>query len=454
MFVSSFKQFNLTSKMLLAIEDIGYKSPSEVQELVIPRVLKKESLVVTSETGSGKTHAFLIPIIHSVDTTNNHIQAIIVSPTRELAYQTYIFAREFVKYYPDLKIQLLSSQIEKSRSESKIDNNPHIIVATPGRILDLGVNKTTTNLSMTKFVVLDEADMLMDSGFVNDITELLGHLPNASKLVFSATINSKLAHLIERFIGADHVIALENMTNSKVEHYAIDIRHQSNSDAIESFIKIVQPYFLLIFASKKETVNKIYEQLKQRKYNVTILHGDLEKRERKNIMRRIKNMEFQIVVCSDIAARGLDIENVSDILNVDLPKDLSFYFHRAGRTGRFYKEGKCFTFYNDDDLANIIKLQDMGINFIFKVLKNNEFKEGKALKTKVKTHRKIENQELERDIKKAISETKKNKVKPGYKKAVKNAVENVKRKHHRKMIKENIRKERVKRYIEEARKNG
>ena len=108
MFVSSFKQFNLTSKMLLAIEDIGYKSPSEVQELVIPRVLKKESLVVTSETGSGKTHAFLIPIIHSVDTTNNHIQAIIVSPTRELAYQTYIFAREFVKYYPDLKIQLLS----------------------------------------------------------------------------------------------------------------------------------------------------------------------------------------------------------------------------------------------------------------------------------------------------------------------------------------------------------
>ena len=327
-------------------------------------------------------------------------------------------------------------------------------MATPGRILDLGVNKTTTNLSMTKFVVLDEADMLMDSGFVNDITELLGHLPNASKLVFSATINSKLAHLIERFIGADHVIALENMTNSKVEHYAIDIRHQSNSDAIESFIKIVQPYFLLIFASKKETVNKIYEQLKQRKYNVTILHGDLEKRERKNIMRRIKNMEFQIVVCSDIAARGLDIENVSDILNVDLPKDLSFYFHRAGRTGRFYKEGKCFTFYNDDDLANIIKLQDMGINFIFKVLKNNEFKEGKALKTKVKTHRKIENQELERDIKKAISETKKNKVKPGYKKAVKNAVENVKRKHHRKMIKENIRKERVKRYIEEARKNG
>ena len=452
--MSSFKSFNLTSDMLSAIESIGYSAPSKVQELVIPRVLKKESLVVTSETGSGKTHSFLIPIIQSIDLSDNHIQAIIVSPTRELARQTYDFAREFLNSYPELKLQHLTSQVEKSRSENKLENNPHIIVATPGRLLDLGVNKSETNLSTTKFIVLDEADMLMDSGFVNDINTMLESVPNASKLVFSATINSKLARLIERFIGADHVITLDNMTNSKVEHYAIDIRHQKINDAVESFIKVVQPYFLLLFASKKEDVNKIYEHLKAHGYNVAMIHGDLEKRERKNIMRRIKDLEFQIVVCSDMAARGLDIDNVSDILNVDLPRDLSFYFHRAGRTGRFYKDGKCFTFYNDDDTSNILKLKEMGVSFIYKVLKNDEIKDGKEINAKPKRFKKNKDQELERDIKRAISETKKTKVKPGYKKAVKVAVEKVKRKHHRKMIRENIRKERVKRYKEEARKNG
>lgn len=452
--MGSFKSFNLTSQMLNAINEIGYTTPSRVQELVIPHILKNESLVVTSETGSGKTHAFLIPIIQSIKLDEQKIQAIIVAPTRELARQTYGFAREFIKFYPNLKIQLLTSQVEKSKNEVKISKNPHIIVATPGRLLDLGVSKSDTNLSTTRFIVLDEADMLMDLGFLNDINEMLENVPNAAKLVFSATINNKLARLIERFIGADHIISLENMTNSKVEHFALDIRHQEVNAAVASFIRVVQPFFLLIFASKKEDVNKLYNYLKSNGFNVALIHGDLEKRERKNIMKRIKNLEFQIVVCSDMAARGLDIENVSDVLNVDLPKDLSFYFHRAGRTGRFYKDGRCYTFYNDYDVEKILKLKEQGVEFVYKVLKNDELRDGKEINYKKKHHIKKNDVELERDIKRAISETKKTKVKPGYKKAVKNAVEKVKRKHHRKMIRENIRKERVKRYIEEARKNG
>lgn len=451
--MASFKSFALSPKMISCIEKIGYKEPSKVQELVIPAALRKESMVVTSETGSGKTHAFLIPIINNIVISSHSVQAIIVSPTRELARQTYDFAKEFCDTFKGLRVQLFSSQVEKNRNVNKLNNTPHIIIATPGRLLDLGLDDKNINLSTAQYVVLDEADMLMDMGFFDDINKLLEHLDTAAKMVFSATINPKLSRIIEKYIGAEHVITLENLTNNKVSHYAIDIRHQGKKEALSSFINVTNPYFLLVFASKKEDVNDLYFYLKNNGYNVGVIHGDLEKRERKNMMKRIKNLEFQIVVCSDMAARGIDIENVSDVLNVDLPKDLSFYFHRAGRTGRFYKDGKCYTFYDDDKCDDILKLQQQGVSFNYLVLKNDELKEGKAPNYK-KEFRKKKDLELEKDIKRAVIETKRNTVKPGYKKAVKNAVEKVKRKHHRKMIKDNIRKQRVERYRSEARNSG
>ena len=451
--MTTFKSFALSKQMTTALEELGYKNPSKVQELVIPHVLKRESLVVTSETGSGKTHSFLVPIIDSLDYSLNQIQAIIIAPTRELAKQTYDFARAFKEYFSNLRIALLTSQVEKSKNENKLSNAPQIIVATPGRLLDLGITNNVANLSTTKFIVLDEADMLMDSGFLDDINTLLSNLEDATKLVFSATINSKLSRLIEKYIGAEHVITLDNYTNANVKHHAIDIRHKDILEATKDFIDATEPYFLLVFASRINDVKRIYEYLKTRKYNVTMIHGDLEKRERKNVMKRINAMEFQIVVCSDMASRGLDIDNVSDVLNVDLPKDLSFYFHRAGRTGRFNNVGNCFTFYNDDATESILKLIDMNVKFDYLVLKNSELKEGKEI-VKVKRKHKNVDEALDRDIRRAVIETRKKKVKPGYKKAVRVAVEKVKRKHHRQKIKEDIRKQRVKRYKEEARKNG
>lgn len=451
--MTTFKSFALSKQMTTALEELGYKNPSKVQELVIPHVLKRESLVVTSETGSGKTHSFLVPIIDSLDYSLNQIQAIIIAPTRELAKQTYDFARAFKEYFSNLRIALLTSQVEKSKNENKLSNAPQIIVATPGRLLDLGITNNVANLSTTKFIVLDEADMLMDSGFLDDINTLLSNLEDATKLVFSATINSKLSRLVEKYIGAEHVITLDNYTNANVKHHAIDIRHKDILEATKDFIDATEPYFLLVFASRINDVKRIYEYLKTRKYNVTMIHGDLEKRERKNVMKRINAMEFQIVVCSDMASRGLDIDNVSDVLNVDLPKDLSFYFHRAGRTGRFNNVGNCFTFYNDDATESILKLIDMNVKFDYLVLKNSELKEGKEI-VKVKRKHKNVDEALDRDIRRAVIETRKKKVKPGYKKAVRVAVEKVKRKHHRQKIKEDIRKQRVKRYKEEARKNG
>ena len=163
--MASFKSFALSPKMISCIEKIGYKEPSKVQELVIPAALRKESMVVTSETGSGKTHAFLIPIINNIVISSHSVQAIIVSPTRELAKQTYDFAKQFCDTFKGLRVQLFSSQVEKNRNVSKLNNTPHIIIATPGRLLDLGLDDKNINLSTAQYVILDEADMLMDMGF-------------------------------------------------------------------------------------------------------------------------------------------------------------------------------------------------------------------------------------------------------------------------------------------------
>lgn len=436
--MSSFKDLNLSEKMVEALQKIGYNAPSPIQELVIPSYLKRKSLVVTSQTGSGKTHSFLIPIIESIDVSKSLVQGIIIVPTRELAKQCYEFAREFLPFYPDLKIRLLSSEIAKNRNKDSLSSTPHLLIATPGRLVDLALNDTVINLLTAKYLVLDEADMLMEMGFFQDIDAIISKLKDPIIGVFSATINNKVAVLIKKYIQADNYIKLDNYTSKSVQHYAVDIRHKDIKSAVTSFINAHPCYLLLIFASKKEDVNSLYKYLKGQGTNVGVIHGDLSTRERKNMMKRINNDEFNIIVCSDMAARGIDFDNVTDVLNVDLPKDLSFYFHRAGRTGRFNNSGSCYTFYNNDDVEGINKLMEMKVNFNFLILKNDTLIEGKGVQEK--SPRKVKRSiELDKEIKKAVAKNKYNEVKPMYKKKTKLAVKKVIKRHRDLEIKRKIR---------------
>lgn len=453
--MSSFKSYALSEKMLEALTKLGYKVPTKIQRVVIPCALKGESLLATSETGSGKTHAFLIPIIENIDFNKDEIQAIIFSPTRELAAQTYAFIREFSEFFPLLRARLLSSGEDKNRTIGKLKTTPHIIIATPGRLHDLSFNEGALNAMSAKYVVLDEADMLTELGFLNTIDDIVARLKDPSIYVFSATIKENFIPFLAKYVKPEHrfLLAQKDSNPNRVKHFAVDTKHQDEIDCLIDFIKAINSYMCLVFASTKAKVDQVYNALISKNLKVGVLHGDLTSRERKQMMKRILNHDFQIVVCSDMAARGLDINGVSDIINLDLPKDLSFYFHRAGRTGRYDQVGNCYTFYDQDSVDRVTRLLTAGVKLSYLSFKNGLIKEESTMATKKAKRKKVDT-ELEKEIRIAVSKTKTTKVKPGYKKKVRDAVEKAKKRHKRKIIREDIRRQRVERYKKEAKRGG
>ena len=445
----SFRGIDLSEKMIRSLERQGFSNPSEIQLRAIPKALKGETLMVQSATGTGKTLAFLVPIIEKVDLKNQNIQSIIIAPTRELAQQIFDFATPFLKEFPDLKIKLFKSGIEREESAQGLSIPPHIAIGTPGRLADILVGKVS--LKSINTVVLDEADMLLREGFFGEIDKIVDQTNKPRFLVYSATLEANLAHELERYIGPNvPVINEETMTASNVSHYLIDIRHNDVVTSLISVVEIIKPYLLMVFASKKETANEIYSALRERKYKAALLTGDLNARERKSVLRQVKNDEIYILVCSDMAARGLDIPDVSDVINVDLPNNLEFYYHRAGRTGRFNKKGNCYTFYNNDKTSKPLALIQNGVKFKYLILRDNELLEGKGIEKSHPTKRKVD-EELKNKIRqvKAQTRNKDKKVKPGYKKKQKQAIEKVKQKHRREIIKKDIRRQRVERYKRE-----
>ena len=445
----SFKGINLSEQMIKSLNRQGFTNPSEIQLRAIPKALKGETLMVQSATGTGKTLAFLVPIIEKIDFYNQSIQAIIIAPTRELAQQIYDFAIPFAKEFPTLKIKLFKSGIEREESSQGLSIPPHIAVGTPGRLLDILAGKVS--LKSVNTIVLDEADMLLREGFFGEIDKIVEQTNKPRFLVYSATLESNLAHELEHYIGPNiPVINEETMTASNVTHYLIDIRHNDVITSLISVIEAIKPYLLLVFASKKETANEIYAVLRAKKYKAALLTGDLDARERKSIIRRVKDGEFYILVCSDMAARGLDIPDVSDVINIDLPNNLEFYYHRAGRTGRFNKTGNCYTFYNNDKTAKPLALIQNRVKFKYLVLRDNELVAGKGIEKTHPTKRKVD-EELQSKIRqvKAQTRSKDKKVKPGYKKKQKAAIEKVKQKHRREIIRKDIRRQRVERYKRE-----
>ena len=451
----SFRGINLSEKMFKSLSRQGFVSPSNIQLRSIPKALKGETLMVQSATGTGKTLCFLVPIIEKIDLLNQTLQAIIVAPTRELAQQIYDFAIPFTKEFPELKIRLFKSGEERENTLKGLSIAPHIIIGTPGRLADI-LNSDTLTLKQVKTIVLDEADMLLREGYFAEIDKFALRIDKPQYLVFSATLEANLAHELEKYVGPNIPVVNEDiMTSNNVTHYLIDTRHEDKLTALEQVIKCINPYLLLVFASKKETANEAYSYLRNRKYKVGLLTGDLNARERKNVMKQIKNDEIYILVCSDMAARGLDINDVTDVINLDLPNNLEFYYHRAGRTGRFNKQGNCYTFYDNDKVSKPLQLVEDGVNFIYKTLRNGELVDGHPIEKSHPNKRKVD-QELENEIRKinAKAKGKNKKVKPGYKKKIRDEVAKAKQKHRREIIKKDIRRQRVERYKKEGRNNG
>ena len=447
-----FSAFNINKDLIKNLEQNGYVETTPIQQVVIPKALKGENIIAKSETGSGKTHAFLIPIIENC-VESNLLQAIILAPSRELARQTYKFANQIISdmSYKKITVKLFISGEDSNKDLKSFKNGCNILIATPGKLRSL-IEESDFDISMVKTLVLDEADMLLDSGFFDTIDAIFKKCDkNLQVEVFSATISEGLEVFLKKYISPDYVVTSTNneLTSKTVKHYFINTKHKDINELLLLFIDQFNPYLLLIFANSKKKTRDIYNFLSSKKIKCGILSGELEARERKSMLRRINNDEFRVVVCSDLVSRGLDIQNVSDVLSVDLPNNLEYYYHRAGRTGRNFKTGNSYVFYDHDTFDLPLKLINDGLEVNFLKVENNSFVPMASPIKKKKRSKKMPT-ELDIAIKKAKITTMTKKVKPGYKKKVKTAIEKVKRKHRREIIRKDIRRQREERYIKES----
>ncbi len=440
----SFKEFNLSEDMVNALKKMGYVNPSPVQSAVIPKALRGKSLLAQSETGSGKTHAFLIPTIEKIDKNLPRPQALIIAPTRELARQIYEFARQFERFYPTLRVRLFTSESDVSDNAEGSKKPPQIIIGTPGRLKDVIITRQLYSVRNVKHFILDEADMLLDLGFFEDIESIASALNEPQTMVFSATLKQNLKDELLKFVGTDFEFESDKTeTSSTVKHHLIDIKHIGIGSALVKFLEIRRPYLAIVFASTVEKVGEIHKTLKENGIEAVYYSGSLDDRSRKKALREIKANKHSIIVASDLLSRGIDIPDVTDVISVDLPSDLEFYHHRAGRTGRFGKSGDSWVFYNNDTASSPQKLIDDGVVFEFLTLSKDGLKTdpvGLLPKTKLKKKKELPEEEI-KEIKIAKALTRPKHIEPMYKKKQQFAIEKVKKKYRKKAIKKAIRRE-------------
>ena len=406
------------------LKKINFVKPTEVQEKVIPVLMAHKNAVVQAVTGSGKTHAFLIPVMNEIDENLQFPQAILTTPSRELAQQLYQVARQLRDASGlDITIAHLAGGTDRERQiESISRHKPQIIIATPGRLHDF-VEKKILPLDYVKNFVIDEADMTLDMGFLSEIDFIAQRLPqNCVLTAFSATIPVKLANFLRKYMAKPETIIIDNPTviSPTVKNDLLDIGSKNRKKILYQLLTIGQPYLALIFANTKQTVDELAEFLINQGLKVAKIHGGITERERKRTMREVEAGQYQYVVATDLAARGIDIEGVSLVINYEIPRELEFVIHRIGRTGRNGMSGHAVTLIREEEMNQILKLEKMGIHFDFVEIKDN------SLISRTHYHnrklRKSTSQGLDNKVRGMVKKAQK-KRKPGYKKKIKRAIQ-------------------------------
>lgn len=443
--MNKFSDYNFSELTSKFIEYNKFETPTAIQKEVIPYALKGKDIVGISATGTGKTHAFLIPILEKIDVTKDEIQAVISAPTRELALQLYTRVLEMNKVSKKIHIKLITGGVDKQRMNEQLRRQPHIVIGTPGRMKDLFLNEKSLRLDSAKILVVDEADMTLEFGFLEDIDAICSRMNTSLQMMsFSATIPDGLKPFLKKYMNAPITvnIAEDKMFKPQIEHILVPCKHLSYEEELLHVLKGFDPYMCLIFANTRAECTSCAKYLRENGYEVQELHGDLTSRERRNAMRTLNTLDKRYIVASDVAARGIDIDGVSQVISLGFPMELDFYIHRAGRTGRAGKKGTCYALYTKSDENVIRQLMNKGIHFEHRSIKNGNWSELAHIFEK----KKRKEDPLEKEIAKRVA-GKKSKVKPGYKKKRKEEISNLKRKQKRQMIQDEIKaqvKERAK----------
>ena len=435
--MKGFKGYTLKDKTLEFIESNGFEEPTAIQKAVIPVSLKGKSIIGIAKTGTGKSHAFLIPAMNLIDTNNPFLQVVITAPTRELAIQLYQMARLITKVDPTIKIVEATGGSNRTRLIEQVRNNCHILIGTPGRIKDLVIDQQAVRVDKVKLLVVDEADMTFEFGFLDDVDQVAGKMPKKLQImVFGATIPEQLQPFIKKYISNALVVNLnENYEPGTIHHYLLACKHRSYSEQLLQILPGINPYVCLIFANTRKEASECANMLRNNDYEVVELRGDLQARERRQALKRLQSQKHSYIVATDLAARGIDIEAITHVISLGFPKELDFYIHRAGRTGRMGKSGSCYALFHQSDIAAINSLKKRGIKFEYVTYRNNQWR---ILKPRKKSGA---NDEFEKEIAKIVSK-KNQKVKPGYKKKRNEEIQQIKRKKKRQMVRESIAQQR------------
>ena len=365
--MKKFEDFNLKDETRQLIAANHFKQPTPIQEEIIPDALKGKDLIGLSATGSGKTHAYLIPIMEKLDPSVERVQAVITAPTRELARQIHENAKVMSTINPAIKVGLYVGGEDRDRDIEALKKSlPHVVIGTPGRIKDLFLNAGVLRIENADLLVVDEADMTLEFGFLDEIDAFAGRMKeDLQMLAFSATMPDQLKPFIRKYMHhpLTKQIGERVRFNPDITHVLVPCYHHSYSEVIRSMLPGFNPFVCLIFANTRKEAGEIAEDLRKNGIDVTEMHGDLTSRKRKQSMKEIADARHTYVVCTDIAARGIDIGEVSHVISCGFPDDLEYYVHRAGRTGRAGSNGTCYALYHEEDDAAIRSLKNRGIHF-------------------------------------------------------------------------------------------
>ncbi len=446
--MSNINKHNFSDNTKRFLEINEFETLTLIQDAVVDKMIDNRDLIAVADTGTGKTHAFLIPLMEKIDSSENRTQAIITSPTRELAVQIYEFAKVMSVVDENLTIELVTGGMDRNRMAEKLQNNPHIIIGTPGRIKDMFVDEAVLRADLADTIIVDEADMTFEFGFLEDIDNIVSRMKDDVQIaVFSATILKEMNVFLDKYLRNPETIRIkrEEDFSPNIDHVLISTRHLSYEETLYNVLDTINPYVCVIFCKTRDEVEKTAGYLRSKNLKTLMISGGLSSRERMRALKDLQSQEFTYIVATDIAARGLDIEGITHVISLGLPSDLNFYTHRAGRTGRSQRHGTSYVIYDKSDVNSIFSLRNQGMKFQFKQVRNNELVDAKSLFSKKKN-----NYSEDKEIAKILYR-KNTKVKPGYKKKRQQEIDKIKRKRKRAMIKQNIKEQQVERNKEKQR---
>lgn len=358
--MNNFEQLGLNELLLSAINDLGFENPSEIQQKAIPLLLEKNTdIVALAQTGTGKTAAFGFPLIQKVDLSKKHTQALILSPTRELCLQIANEIKQYSKYVKGLHTVAIYGGASITEQAKEIKRGAHIIVATPGRMQDM-INRNMVNIKHIEYCVLDEADEMLNMGFYEDITSILSDTPEEkSTWLFSATMPAEVARIAREFMHSPEEITVghKNQASENVSHEFFLVSARDRYPALKRLADANPDIFSVVFCRTKRDTQAIAEKLIEDGYNAAALHGDLSQAQRDAVMKSFRGKQIQMLVATDVAARGIDVDDITHVINYQLPDEIETYTHRSGRTGRAGKSGVSMVIITKSELRKISQIE-------------------------------------------------------------------------------------------------